>query len=171
MVRTICCDHRWHAILFLYAYAHSLKRRKKENDAISRAIFLKRFTHGAALSIILRYGGFIHSPYAMPHSLCIRECVYWDAGRDGNIFIIKLVEIGEICRGRFVFHRRAQLCELVWSRYSIDFYQTYKEDDIFGGWDLSNLRNPLSRDSHHTSMGIPSRIPGAFRNWIVLPLV
>jgi hypothetical protein len=76
-----------------------------------------------------------------------------------------LVEIGEICRGRFVFHRRAQLCELVWSRYSIDFYQTYKElDDIFGGWDLSNLRNPLSRDSHHTSMGIPSRIPGAFRN-------
>ena len=96
-------------------------------------------------------------------TFCVCACI--DAVLDGKWeHLHHQVDEIEIGRGRFVFHRRAQLCELVWSRYSIDFYQACKKDDIFGGWDLSNLRNPLSRDSHHTSMGIPSRIPGAFRN-------
>ena len=91
------CDHRWHTDMSFslsfstHMIAHGLKRRrrrkqnKQKNDAISRAICLKRFTHGATLSIIYCAAGGLFTAHMLLcyatncHILCV--CVYWCCAR------------------------------------------------------------------------------------------
>ena len=131
------CDHRWHTDMSFslsfstHMIAHGLKRRrrrkqnKQKNDAISRAICLKRFTHGATLSIIYCAAGGLFTAHMLLcyatncHLLCV--CVYWCcacAMGSGKIFIIKLMRSKLVAADfSFIAELNCVCCKDQWINY------------------------------------------------------